>query len=78
MNRLRGALGIKITELGDGSAMERERERGVEGDARTCGVFNTDSDGAIHGPGEHWGGSDWRRVIITLVFEHIKFKATLK
>lgn len=48
MNRFGGALGIKITELGDGLAMERERERGVVGDARTCGLFNTDSDGAIH------------------------------
>lgn len=30
----RGGLGIKGTELGDGSAMEREREAGAEGDAR--------------------------------------------
>lgn len=48
------------------------KDKAREGDARTSGLFNPNSDGAAHGPGGPWRGSESRSVIFSLVFEHIK------
>lgn len=48
------------------------KDTGSEGDARTSGLCNPDAAGTAGRPGGSWGGSDLRRVICSLVFEHIK------
>ena len=72
-----GAIwGVRPTGFGDGLAMEREGDRGVEDDAGTSSWFNSDSDGAIHWPGECWEDSNLRRFNSCLGY--IKFEGSLK
>lgn len=68
------ALGVEPTEAGGGLAVARWGG----GEAGTSGSFNPDSGGAVHGPGEHWGGSALGGEIFSLVSEHVKFEVPLR